>query len=168
MACWQDETIPLLRIMINDTDNLTYAYTDHRLEETLIVAAQYINQEIDFDTTYVVVTSDMTITPDPTAGPDHAFMNFMVLKAACLIDVGSARVAAMTSGLEAKCGPIVMRTLRRMEGFGTLLDKGACAAYEQLKLEHQFGNVKWAEAILSPFVNQNFFPSIHQTERINR
>lgn len=159
MSCWQDQTLPLLRVMIDDMDNLNYFFSDRRLEQTLIVAAQFINQEIDFDTTYVVASNIMTITPDPSVAPDNAFMNFMVLKAACIIDVGSARVAAMTSGLEAKCGPAVMKTLRRMDGFATLLDKGACASYEQLKQEFRFGNVKWAAGILSPFVNSNLFPS---------
>ncbi len=159
MSCWQDQTLPLIRVMIDDLDNLNYSFSDRRLEQTLIVAAQYINQEIDFDTTYVVSSSNLTITPDPSVAPDNVFMNFMVLKAACIIDIGSTRVAAMTAGLEAKCGPVVMRTLRRMDGFSTLLDKGACASYEQLKQEYRFGNVKWAKGILSPFVNSNLFPA---------
>lgn len=158
MACWQNATLPQLRVLIDDMDSLTYAFSDGRLEQTLVVAAQYINQEIDFDTTYVVTTNLMTIVPDPAVAPDNIFMNFMVLKAACMIDIGSARIAAMTSGLEAKCGPAVMKTLRRMEGFGTLLEKGACASYEQLKQEYRFGNVKWAHGVMSPFVNSNIFP----------
>lgn len=159
MACWQDQTLPLLRVMIDDMDSTDYSFSDARLEQTLIVAAHYINQEIDFDATYVISNNNQTITPDPSEAPDDAFMNFMVLKAACLIDIGSARTAAMTAGLESKCGPAVMKTLRRMDGFATLLDKGACASYEQLKKEYRFGNVKWAKGILSPFINKNFFPT---------
>ncbi len=164
MACWQDETIPLLRILIDDFDPATYTFSDQRLDQTLIAAAQYINMDIEFDVTYTITTSTLTISPDPAdVTVDQVFMNFMVLKAACIIDVSSARTAAMTAGLEAKCGPAVMRTLRRMDGFGTLLDKGSCALYDEAKLQHQFGNVKWIKGILSPFVNSTLFPSLFTT-----
>ncbi len=161
MSCWQDETIPFLRVLINDMDGTSYEFSDNRLQDTLLVAARYITQEIAFTTTYVVSFADSTIAPDPSVAPDAVFMNFMVLKAACIIDVGSARLAAMTSGLEAKCGPGVMRTLRRMEGFGTLLNEGSCATYEQLKTEYRFGNIEWIKGILSPFVNAGFIPHLH-------
>ncbi len=49
---WQDVTIRMMRIIINDYDSSTYEYSDDRLAQTLVVAAQLVNQEIDFDTTY--------------------------------------------------------------------------------------------------------------------
>jgi len=159
MSCWIDETIPMLRVLLNDMDPFEYEFTDHRLTETLLVSAKYISQEISFATTYTISIGNELITPDPAVAPDDAFMNFMVLKAACIIDIGSARVASMTAGLEAKCGPAVMKTLKQMDGFATLLDKGACATYEETKQQYIFGNVEWAAAILSPFTNRNVIPS---------
>ena len=161
MACWQDEAIPLLRIIINDMDEANYEFSDNRLITTLLGAARYVEQEMMFDNDYVVSFGSQVITPDPADEGDDAFINFMVLKAACMIDIGNARVAAMTAGLEAKCGPAVMKTLKQMEGFGTLLSQGSCATYEQLKKEYVFGNVEWARGILSPFSNKNFLPHLH-------
>jgi hypothetical protein len=154
---WQDQAIPILRILINDNDCGDYEFSDNRLIETLLAAAFIINNELNFKTNYVISMITQDITPNPV--DDSVFMNFMILKAACIIDVGQMRIAAMTAGLEAKCGPATMKTLHRMAGFGTLIDKGTCATLEEMKFEYMFGNWEWCKGILSPFVNRDFFPA---------
>lgn len=157
---WQDTGIIILRNLIWDND-ATVTYSDSRLEEVLIVAAHQNKAELDFETTYTVNVATTTISPDPES--DEIFMHLMTLKAACIFDRGNARIAAMKAGLEAKCGPATMKTLRHMDGFSTLLEMGYCAAFEQAKKEYQFGDPLWVKGIMSPFVNSSFLPHI-QTE----
>jgi hypothetical protein len=156
---WQDKMIPMLRILINDMD-CTPTYSDMRLEQVLVVGAHYVKQEIDFDTTYTVTIEDPDISPDPcvTATLDDVFTNFTVLKAACLVDFSTYRTEALRSGVEARCGPAVLKVLDRLSGFRTLLNEGPCKAFEELKAEYEFGNANVCKAILSPFVGNNFDP----------
>lgn len=153
---WDTTMIIMLRSLIGDLEK--EEYTDPRLKQIIVVAAQYVNSEIRFDTKYTVNIAMPSIAPDPTIAPDDPFVNLTVLKAACMIDRGNMRIAAMSAGIEAKCGPAVLKTLQRMEGFKTLIDSGYCAAYEESKREFQFGNTRHIRAILSPFINSDFDP----------
>lgn len=157
---WQDEMIPMLRALINDWEP-THEYSDARLESLLCVAAHYSISDVSFETTYTISVSDTSISPDPTTDNDTTFINLVVLKAACIIDKGNMRLAAMTAGLKATCGPAVMDTLSRMPGFSTLIDKGYCASYEELSKQIAFGDTRLIRAIMSPFTNSNFDPSIY-------
>ena len=54
-----------------------------------------------------------------------------------------------------------------MDGFGTLIDKGYCATYDELKHQYEFGNVAWCKAVLSPFINENFDPQDYARGDVN-
>jgi hypothetical protein len=164
---WPDVTITMLRILISDIDDTNYDYSDDRLQQTLVVAAQLVNQEIDFDTSYTINVPLVTISPDPTVAPDDAFINFIVLKAACFIDQSTFRTKAAIAGLKARCGPTQLETMEHLKGFKELLTSGPCAAYTTLKSEWTFGNAQVVKAILSPFVSNNFDPRNLPTARSN-
>ncbi len=157
---WPDVTIQMLRIFINDVDSTLYAFSDDRLQETLVVSAQLVNQEIDFSQTYTINITAATISPDftLTATKDDPFTNFIVLKAACIMDQSLFRTKALVAGLKAKCGPVVLETIGHLAGFKELINFGPCAAYVKLKEEWIFGNAQVVEAVLSPFVSNNFDP----------
>jgi hypothetical protein len=160
---WQDTMIMMLRHLINDLndESSSTTYTDGRLEETLVVAANIVKHEISFNTTYTVHVPSVTISPDPTASStedNDAFVNFTVLKAACVMDWSLYRTKALVAGIRAKCGPAVLETLKHLDGFKELLSGGPCAAYEKLKDQWVFGNGNICRAILSPFVSNNFDP----------
>ena len=156
---WADVMLPMVRILINDYDDANYEYSDDRLIQTLVVAAQLVNQEIDFSTSYTINVPLVTITPDPTTGTiDNAFTNFTVLKAACFMDMSTFRTKAALAGLKAKLGPAVLETMEHLNGFKQLITIGPCAAYATLKNEWMFGNNVVVEAILSPFTSNNFDP----------
>ena len=83
---WQNEMTRILRYMLNDLDSSSYTYSDDRLEETIIVSAQLVLHEIDFDKDYTVDVDALTLTPDHTAATeDNAFINLISLKSACII-----------------------------------------------------------------------------------
>jgi hypothetical protein len=160
-VAWQDESIPILRTILNDVGCGTTTYTDTRLEDLLLASAHMVLTQIEFPTTYTVTISDGTITPDPAT--DVAFINFIVLKAACFADQGMFRQKALLAGVEARCGPAMLKTMQHVHGFQTLLEEGPCKAFEELKQDYLFGNTEVIRAILSPFVGNDFQPSLRAT-----
>ena len=170
MSCWSSSLVTMLRTFINDIDSSNYTYTDSRLQQLLVIAAMYVKQEIDFDTTYTVDVAQVTISPDPVDTGDDAFSNFVVLKAACLSDQGMYRSRALAAGLKARIGPAALDTVGHLAGFKELLTEGPCAAYVTLKKEWLFGNA-YVRAILGPFISNTFDPrslsAYHSYKRYN-
>ena len=139
--------------------NLT-EYTDTRLEELLVVAAHLNLTQVGFSTIYTITISTDSISPDPST--DAAFINFMVLRAACLADEGLFRNKALAAGIEARCGPAVLKTVKHLEGFTTLLEEGPCKLFDELLNQYRFsGNSDVIRAVLSPFVGNLFNASMH-------
>ena len=145
--------VMILRTLISDvSDDPTYS--DSRLLDIFMVAAYQVNAELGLS--YTVDLDSNTITPSMLADDD--FINLATLKAACIIDRGSMRLASAIDGVEAVCGPAKLKVSARMQGFATLIDKGYCAAYKEAVKQYKFGNAGFAKGILSPFVNSSFFP----------
>ena len=144
----------LIRNLIYDVGP-TPTYSDDRLSDIFLTASWQVNNDLVFG--YDIDLEAETI--DANALTNDSFVNLATLKAACIIDRGSMRLAAAINGLEAKCGPVNMKVARRADGFALLIDKGYCAAYAEAKLQYSFGNADFARGILSPFVNEEFFPS---------
>lgn len=156
---WRSEMVPLLRNIINDVNEDSYTYTDARLQELLITAAQLVIVDItNLSTTYTIDMTEISISPDPTSTRDDAFINFVVLKAACLVDQGLYRSKVLIAGIRARCGPAAIETMNHINGFKDLIDFGPCKAYETLKRDYLFGNLS-IKAVLSPFVSNDFDPS---------
>ena len=158
---WDDVMVIMLRVMINDDLIGTECqYTDTRLKRILSVGAQYVIQEIKLDTIYTVDVLTPNITPDPTGltPQDDTFINFVVLKAACIADQSLFRTKSLVAGLRARCGPAIMETKEHLKGFKDLIEIGPCKAYDTLKDEHNFTDVTTIQAVLSPFVSNAFDP----------
>ena len=154
---WQSTMTAMLRVLINDLDCRTF--TDGRLEQVLAVAAKYVQQDLVLDNVYTIDVEIPDITPDPTEINDSAYVNFVVLKAACISDQGVYRTKAVIEGVKASLGPAALSVGGNLKGFQTLLEKGPCATYEQMKQEYNFGNSNIVAAVLSPFSGNNFDPT---------
>jgi len=89
---WQDITIPMLRVLINDM-GATPTYDDDTMTQLLLVSAMYVIQDVDFDISYSVDIVGQTISPDPST--DVIFTNFIVMKAACQADISTYRTKAL-------------------------------------------------------------------------
>lgn len=154
---WQDETIPMLRILINDLSS-SPIYSDDRLEQTIIVAAKLTYQDIDLENTYTISIENVSITPDPIDNSDDAFLNFAVLRAACILDHSTFRTKTALEGIKASLGPASLSVYGNLAGFKTLLEIGPCATYLEMKEAYQFGNINVVRAVLSPFAGNRFDP----------
>ena len=67
---WQNEMSIIVRHLINDLDSSSYTFTDSRVEESILVAAQLVLIEIDFDKSYTIDVDASSISPDPTTSGD--------------------------------------------------------------------------------------------------
>lgn len=151
MATYLEDSIPALRILIADLDDEPM-YSDARLSQIFFVAARYVAMELRFDLTYTVGVA--SISPDPSSDID--FLNFVILKAACLTDHGTYRAKALLEGIRVSCGPAAMSLGGHLSGFETLLENGPCAMYEQLKTQYKFGKGLSSRAIISVFTGNQF------------
>lgn len=147
---WQTECTRILRFLIDDLES-TPEYSDDRLQETLLVAAQYVMQDVDLSVTYTVDVDQLTLSPDPTSSPkDDVMINLMCLKAGCIVDKSRYRSKIKTAGIMVKDGQSTIDTRGVGENYKVLLDKGLCAEYEQAKIDYQLGDNNPGRIILGP------------------
>lgn len=150
---WQKPSVLILRSLINDLD-CPQKYTDNRLSQVLSVAGYQLLRETEFGQPFAVDVVAQSITPDPmdvtNQTSDDNFINLMTMKAACIIDTGSAMLAAQaaTAGKD-------MNTAWDLRGVAenlmTLLDKGWCATFEETFDKYLSGEGTISAAIMSPF-----------------
>lgn len=155
---WQDELTFITRTLINDFDN-PYTYSDSRIEQVLVVASKYVQLDITTSHTYNIDVSNFDISPDPTLLKDNTFTGLVCLKAACIIDQSTFRTKAAREGsVKTVLGPASIDVTNNLSGYKTILEIGPCKLYEQLCLEYNIGNASIVQAVLSPFVGNNFDP----------
>ncbi len=150
--------VTMLRVLISDLDNVP-VYSDARLQQVLVVAAQYVKKDINFNQ-YTINIGTPNISPDPTLDPniDDVYTNFVVLKGACYMDQSTFRTKALLEGLTSRCGPATLAVVGNLRGYKELLEVGPCKAYDVFKYEYLFGNPPF-RTILGPFVGNLFDPA---------
>ena len=151
---WEYEMVPMLRVMINDYDQ-PVMYSDSRLIQTLLLGAQFVEQELDFVQNFVVDQINQTITPDPTDRSnnfrDDSFINLTCMKAAAIIERGEARAAA-GKAISAREGAssINLEGIARYKA--KLIDINWNKAYDDAKYQYSLSRTHIAgAAIMSPF-----------------
>jgi len=164
MASWQNTSLIMLRTMLNDAGCGDTKYSNTRLEQLLITAAYFLPIDINFNSDYVVDVEQLSITPDPIGQEDGVdFINFMVLRAACIADEGNFRNAALLQGVQARCGPAVLQTGSYGQYLKELLTEGPCKTYDDLKNEYNFSyeGKRILRAVMSPFASNDFYPPMN-------
>lgn len=156
---WQIEIPIIVRSLINDTSDQP-TYSDERLLQLIVVAAQYVEFDVVLDNTYVINIANPDITPDPTLleVKDNIFISLVGLKAACLADQSTFRTKAALEGIRASLGPANLSVAGSLSGYKTLLEEGPCKLYDQLTEHWDVQNATAIQAILSPFVGNKFDP----------
>lgn len=156
---WEIEIPIIVRSLINDLGP-TPTYTDDRILQLAVVAANYVTKEVNLSRDYVVDIVNIDITPDPSDNNsrDTDFISFISLKSACLLDQSTFRTKAALEGIRTALGPANLSVAGNLSGYKTILEQGPCKLYDQLILDHNIGNATVVRAVLSPFVGNNFDP----------
>lgn len=145
---WQNEIVRIVRFLINDIDASTY--TDDRLEETILVAAQLMLVNVDFSTDYTIDVDELILSPDPTIGTkDNDFIALVSLKAACIV-LGSECKTAAAQGWRIKDASSSIDTTASYQSLYQLL-KGLSGELDSLIMGYQAGNSIGAGAVMTPY-----------------
>jgi len=147
---WQNEMVVIVRHLVNDLNSSDYTFTDDRLEESVLVAAQLASLEIDFENTYSIDVDSVTLTPDPTASgnKDDSFINLVCLKTARLL-LGSELKTHSLNAISLRDGPSSLDLRGIVTGLNILFEDIA-QRYEDAVLQYKLNGVV-GEAILGPY-----------------
>ena len=141
----------IVRHLVDDLDSTKYKYTPHRLETALLVAAQLMIMNVDFNNIYSINVENCTLSPDPTDSTtkDDPFIALVCLRTACII-LGSEIRSESGNAISIKDGPSAI-DLRGVTQTLAILYKDLCEKYEHLLLEYRAGNSVAGQAILGPY-----------------
>jgi len=148
---WQNEMVRILRFLIYDIDAATY--TDARLEETILVAAQLQYTSVDFDKTYTIDVDTLVLTPDPTAATkDDWFINIVCVKAACIVLHSEAKTLA-AQAYRIKDGPSSIDVGGAYKATKQLADD-MCDKLARMIVDYKVGNSVAGHAVLTPYTQE--------------
>lgn len=149
---WQPELTLILRHLIDDLCGTDYS--DERLEEVILVSAQLLLGESQFEQDYTVNVVTATLSPDPTEINDDMFMSLLVMKAACILARGALRAAAAREGIKVtdKMGSI---EIKGKYAAAQELATSYCDYYHKAKLEYSLNNTNNVRAIFNVVVGPN-------------
>jgi hypothetical protein len=156
---WQTEIPIIVRTLVNDFGDQP-VYSDDRVLQIITVAAKYVQFDVVLDHPYEIDVSNISISPDPTVDRDEIFISLVSLKAACIIDQSTVRTKAASEGIRAALGPASLSVSGNLEGWKLILDKGPCAAYDELTSHWDVAQATIAIGILSPFSGNKFDPEL--------
>lgn len=154
---WQGEMSTIVRHLISDLDSSNYTYSDSRIETSILVAAQIVLVEVQFENTYTVDVEQCYLNPDPTdpktglatANKDDGFINLVSLKSACII-LGSEMKTQSRNAIRITDGPSTM-DFTAVAANTKFLYEFACKQYDEYKFNYAAGNTPVGKAILSPY-----------------
>jgi hypothetical protein len=159
---WNIEIPIIVRNLINDIEE-PFMYSDDRLNQLIVVAAQYVVSDLNLPKKYIVNIIDKSITPDPSDpdSRDTDLVGLIGLKSACLLDQSTFRTKAIMEGIKTVLGPANLTINGNLDGYKTILShsQSPCTLYENLAMEFNVGNANIVRAVLSPFVGNKFDPS---------
>ena len=146
---WQNEMKVIVRHLVNDLDSSDYTFTDRRLEEAVLVAAQLASLEIAFDNTYAIDVDSVSLSPDPTSGnKDDSFINLVCLKTAQML-LGSELKTHSLNAISLKDGPSALDLRGIVSGLKILFDD-INKKYEEATTQYKLNGVV-GQAILGPY-----------------
>ena len=154
---WQTEIPIIVRTLINDWEDQP-VYSDERLTQVIVVAAKYVQIDVDLPNAYTIDVSNPQIIPDPVENKDDIFIGMVALKSACMMDQSTLRTKAAMEGIRAALGPASLSVGGSLAGINTIIEKGPCVLYQELKDTWNISEGSSIRAILSPFVGNNFDP----------
>jgi hypothetical protein len=145
---WQNEITRMVRFLVNDLD--ATSYTDDRLEETILVSAQLLLDNIDFAQTYTVDVDSLVLSPDPTVDPkDNFFINTVAVKTACII-LGSEAKTLAAQSYRIKDASSSIDISAAYQSVHQLY-KEMCDKLDKMIIDYKAGNSIAGQAVLTPY-----------------
>jgi len=154
---WQEHLTTIVRVLINDLD-CPYEFSDERMQQVIVVAAKYVQFDVNLEHLYQVNVINPNITPDPTNDDDEIFLSLVGLKAACIFDQGTFRTKSALEGINTRLGAASLSFGGSIAGYRDIIEHGACGLYDELTSHWDVRNASAWAAVLSPFVNNRFDP----------
>lgn len=162
---WQGQISTMVRYLVNDVEPASYKYSPKRIETTILVSAQLVMLDTDFNNIYSINVEQCSLSPDPTdiETKDDAFMTLVTLKSACVI-IGSEVRTESGNAISIKDGPSAI-DLRGVSSTLLALYKDLNDKYSQALMNYRAGNSIAGKAILGPyspasdFVTRNYSDS---------
>lgn len=148
---WQTDMTTIIRYLISDVDSSNYKFSDSRIQTTALVAATFVNNDLNFSNDYTIDLSASTLSPDPTdsATEESSFVTLTCLKTACIMIGGEIRLES-GNAISIKDGPSAV-DLRGVSSTLSMLHKDLCAKYDNAVLDYSAGKSIAGQAILGPY-----------------
>lgn len=127
----ESEVLPILRNIIDDTDESSYEYSDERLISLIYIAASYVNNELNQE--YEISVCSQTFSPEPTS----SFINIVAYKAACIL-TRSVQKSYSKYDFRVTDGPATV-DLKGASDKLRLIGDTLCGQYEKYKMQFIMG-----------------------------
>jgi hypothetical protein len=152
---WQNEMTIIIRHIIDDLDSSAYQFSDDRIEEAILVAAQLIHNEMEFAVDYTIEVDNRTLTPDPTltavppSNKDDDFIALCCLRTGILFTSSQLKTYSLKAiAIRDGASSLDMRGV--IVGLKALHDD-LVKKYEDVKLDYQTSKLGLGKVILSPY-----------------
>ena len=141
----------VVRHLISDVDPTAYTFSSNRIETSILVAAQLLTMNVDFNNTYTINVESCALSPDPTDTDtkDNPFIALACLRAACII-IGSEIRKESGNSISIKDGPSAI-DLRGVTQTLAVLYKDLSQKYEDALLDYRAGSSVAGQSILGPY-----------------
>lgn len=147
---WTDQLPLMLRYVVGDVDT-PQKYADARLEQALVIAGKFVENEANFSQSFNCDVAAITISPDPTIDPyiDDWFSNLVVLKAAFQIAQSEFRILSRGGAMMFKEGSATVDTREQAKYYQAL--------YNSLKTQYEDALFKY-QMVVRPSVGSVIGP----------
>ena len=152
---WQNEMTIIVRHIIGDLDSENYTFSDSRIEESIVVAAQLIHNEMEFFVDYTIEVDQRSLTPDPTttavspSNKDDDFIALCCLRSGLLLTNSLLRTYALKAfSIRDGSSAIDMRGV--VAGL-KIVNDDLTAKYQDIKLSYEMGKYGFGKSILGPY-----------------
>jgi len=149
---WQNEIVRMVRFLINDVD--ATSYSDERLEETILVSAQLLSNNIDFDNSYNIDVDSLVLDPDPTmlSPKDNFFINILAVKASCII-LGSEAKTLAAQSFRIKDASSSIDVSAAYQSINQLYQE-MCNRLEKMIVDYKAGNSIAGQSVVTPYTQE--------------
>jgi hypothetical protein len=152
---WNNEMVIIVRHIIGDLDTDNYSFSDSRIEESILVAAQLIHNEMEFTINYDIEVDNGLLTPDPTttavspSNKDDDFIALCCLRSGLLLTNSLLRTYSLKA-ISIRDGSSSLDMRGVVAGL-KLVNDDLTKKYEAVKMSYETGKLGLGKVILSPY-----------------